>query len=263
MVRYMKLYWHFFAAQVKVMTEYWVDFIIGFMSVFFIQFTSVYFIKVVFDHIDVLNGWTFYEILFIYGIASTGRSIHQIFFDNLWLVGRDYIRTGNFDRLLIRPLNPLFHLIADKVQQDGVGNLVLGTILLGISMNHLAFDWGFWDIVLLIVMVISSGLIYSGINLFFVTFSFWMVDSFPLMQTAFNVSQFARYPLTIYSKPIRIILTWVVPYGFTSFYPATLFTGHKNYTTLALITPAVAAIICVIAYGFWIIGLRAYTSTGN
>ena len=56
LVRYLKLYWQFFKQQVKVMMEYRVDFLIGVLSVFFMQFASIFFIKVVFDHIPSLNG---------------------------------------------------------------------------------------------------------------------------------------------------------------------------------------------------------------
>ncbi|WP_210364160.1 ABC-2 family transporter protein [Bacillus sp. REN3] len=67
---------------------------------------------ILFGH-EQINGWTFNEILFIYGIAATGRSIHQIFFDNLWTLGWQYIHPGKLDSLLIRPVNPLFHVEAD------------------------------------------------------------------------------------------------------------------------------------------------------
>lgn len=86
------------------MMEYKVDFLIGILSVFIQQFASIFFIKVVFDHIETLKGWNFYQILLIYGIAFAGRAIHHIFFDNLWTIGWQYIRTGNFEDLFVCPL---------------------------------------------------------------------------------------------------------------------------------------------------------------
>lgn len=90
--RYIKLYWLYLKNHVKVMMEYRGDFIIGTSSVMLQQFTAIFFVSVVFHHIDAINGWSFYEILFIYGIAMTGRSIHHIFFDNLWTIGWQYIK---------------------------------------------------------------------------------------------------------------------------------------------------------------------------
>ncbi|SFB08130.1 ABC-2 type transport system permease protein [Bacillus sp. cl95] len=263
MKRYSRLYWEFAKSHMKVMMEYRIDFLIGIFSVMLEQFASIFFVKVVFDHIEQINGWSFYEILFIYGIAATGRSIHQIFFDNLWTLGWQYIRPGQLDRLLIRPVNPLFHLLADRLHQDGFGQLFIGLIILGTSIPHLDIAWGAMEILFLIIMIISSGMIFVAINLFFATFSFWMVDSLPIVWAVFNLSDFARYPLTIYHKGIRTFLTWIIPYGFTAFYPAAYFIGKSGYKEFALWTPVVALVCCFIAYSFWNRGLKAFASTGS
>lgn len=260
---YIKLYWKFLKVQLKVMMEYRLDFFIGISSILLLQFTNIFFIKIVFNHIEALNGWTFYEILFIYGIACTGRSLHHIFFDNLWVVGKQYIRTGNLDRLLIRPVNPLFHLVAEKVQQDGLGQLIVGIIVLKLAVSNIGMDWGFWELVLLIIMIISSGMIFVAINLFFSTFSFWMVDSEPLVYAVFSLSDFSRYPLTIYNKGVRFVLTWIIPYGFTAFYPASYFFEDLKYGKVALLTPFIALILCYISYAFWKKGLNSFSSTGS
>ncbi|MDR0137746.1 ABC-2 family transporter protein [Metabacillus idriensis] len=261
--RYAKLYYIFAKNHIKVMMEYRVDFFIGVISVMLQQFASIFFVKVVFDHIEQINGWTFYEILFIYGIAAAGRSLHHIFFDNLWTLGWQYIRPGQMDRLLIRPINPLFHVCADRLQQDGLGQLAIGIIILAAAFPHLDLAFGMMDWVMLVVMIISSGLIYIAINLFFATFSFWMVDSLPVVYAVFNLSEFAKYPLTIYNKTIRVFLTWIIPYGFTAFYPAAWFLDRNGYTFVGAVSPLVGVGSIALAYIFWLYGLRAYTSTGT
>lgn len=263
MWKYMVLYWHFFKARLKVMMEYRVDFLIGVTSNIFTQGTSILFIAIVFQHIDAINGWTFYEMLFIYAVAMMGRSLEHTFFDNLWLFGGQYIRPGNFDRILIRPVNALFQVIADKLQQDGIGSLILGLTVLFTATPHLDIHWGFTQVIWFIVMVISSGIIFLAVNLFFATLSFWMVDSVPIMFAVQRMSEFARYPMGIFGKGIRFVLTWIIPYGFTAFYPAAFFIGDSEFQQVAMWTPVVALISITIAYLFWNKGLRSFTSTGN
>jgi ABC-2 type transport system permease protein len=263
MQKYSRLYWEFAKNHLKVMMEYRVDFLIGVFSVMLEQFASIFFVKVVFNHIEQINGWGFYEVLFIYGIAATGRSIHQIFFDNLWTLGWQYIRPGNLDRLLIRPINPLFHVVADRLHQDGFGQLIIGIIILGTAMPQLDMTWGWVQILILVVMIISSGLIFIAINLVFATFSFWMIDSLPVVVAVFSLSDFARYPLAIYHKGIRMFLTWIIPYGFTAFYPAAYFIENEGYKWFLLWTPLVAIFCSVLAYAFWNKGLKAFASTGS
>ncbi|NLP51020.1 ABC-2 family transporter protein [Bacillus sp. RO1] len=261
--RYTFLYGKYFSNHLKVMMEYKADFFIGLFSVMVQQFTALFFLKIVFDHIEVLKGWTFYEILFIYAIAFLGRSIHHIFFDNLWTLGWQYIRSGNFDRLLLRPVNPLFQIVAERVQQDGFGQLIIGGIVLTIASVNLQIEWTIQSLLLLVVFIISSGILFVAINLFFITFSFWMVDSLPIVVSVFQLSEFARYPLTIYPKAVTLIITWLIPYGFTAYYPATYFFEKESIVMMALLTPGIAVLSFIIAYWFWNRGIRAFTSTGS
>ncbi|MFK4011559.1 ABC transporter permease [Bacillus cereus] len=261
--RYFILYTKYFSKHLKVMMEYKMDFFIGMVSVLFQQLASIFFLKIVFNHIEVLNGWNFYQILFIYGISFLGRSLHHIFFDNLWTVGWQYIRTGNLDRIMIRPVNPLFQIISERVQQDGIGQFIIGIIIISTSVNHLELSLGVIDVIMLCVLILSSGVIFIAINLFFITFSFWMVDSLPIVSAVFQFSEFPRYPLNIYPKFIVFFITWIIPYGFTAFYPAAYFFEDSNYKIISLCTPLVALIVAFISYKFWKKGLANFTSVGH
>ncbi|AIQ63620.1 ABC transporter permease [Paenibacillus stellifer] len=261
--RYAKLYWQFFKLRLKVMMEYRTDFFIGVFSTVLTQGAAVLFIGIVFSHIESIHGWTFYEIMFIYGISMTGRALEYIFFDNLWVIGMNYIRPGNFDRLMIRPINPLFNLIADRVQADGLGQLLTGVTVLLTASSQIGFDWTAGHIIFMLIAVLSSGVIFLSVNLFFATFSFWMTDSIPIMMAVHGLSDFARYPLSIYPRVIQVILTFLIPYGFTAFYPAAFFMNDSSFKTVALWTPAAAAISLFLAYQFWRRGLRAFASTGS
>ena len=61
---------------------------------------------------------------------------------------------------------------------------------------------------------------------------------------------------------LGILLTWLIPYGFTSFYPASYLTG-RSLGWLAWLAPLVAAILLLIGYQVWKFGLRHYAGTGS
>jgi len=258
----MKLYYHFIKQNIKVMLEYRADFIIGALSTFMMQLSGILFIWVIFQNINDLNGWTFYEVALVYGVLTLGKSINHIFFDNLWVLGWQYIREGRFDRLLIRPISPLFHLIADRLQQDGFGHLIIGVIITVKSFMELDISLGVADILLLIVFIISSGGIFSAINLMTTTISFWVVNSNPFIWSVFSTHEFALYPLSIYGKFIRILLTWIIPYAFASFYPVNYFLD-KGYGHLSLLSPGIAVILWIVALRVWQFGINNYSSTGS
>jgi len=102
----------------------------------------------------------------------------------------------------------------------------------------------------------------ESLNLITCVSAFWVMDSVPVTRVVFDNHVFAQYPLTIYPKAIGIWLTWMIPYGFASFYPASYLLG-RDVGALAWLGPVVAAGLLVIGYRVWQFGLRHYASTGS
>lgn len=94
MKRYFKLYIQFLKQYIKSLMEYRIDFVLGLIGFIFVQFVGVIFIKLIFNNIPSLAGWSFYEILFIYGFAQIPRGIDHVFTDNLWMLSRNIIVQG-------------------------------------------------------------------------------------------------------------------------------------------------------------------------
>lgn len=85
MKRYARLYIKFMQQYIKSLLEYRGDFILGLVGFFFVQFVGIIFLQLVFNAIPSLSGWSFYEILFIYGFAQIPRGIDHVFTDYLWI----------------------------------------------------------------------------------------------------------------------------------------------------------------------------------
>ncbi|MBI5564104.1 MAG: ABC-2 family transporter protein [Chloroflexi bacterium] len=260
--RYTSLYWYFLLQRFKILMEYRVNFFIGAFSTVLMQSAGVLAVWVIMRQIPDINGWTLNEILLIYGLLTLAKSINHMFADNLWVIGWGYIRPGGFDRFLVRPINPLFHLLADRFCHDGLGNLLVGTVLVGISSHALGIVWTPLNLLYLIMVVISGGVIFIALNLITATSAFFIIESIPITQVIFNTHEFARFPLTIYPRAIGLIMTWLIPYGFASFYPASQLLG-RDVGALAWLSPFVAVILAVISYRVWLFGLRHSSGTGS
>ena len=78
------------------------------------------------------------------------------------------------------------------------------------------------------------------------------------------MADFAKYPTEIYAKGIRFIITWVIPFGFVAYLPASYFLKPE---VSALQTIGVECVIAVVffavAYSVFTLGTRAYESAGN
>ena len=112
-------------------------------------------------------------------------------------------------------------------------------------------------------MAPSASLVYMGVFLAITSVSFWAEDRMGLAPPVYNLIRFSRYPITIYSLPIRFLLTFVLPFAWVAFYPATWFLGSAEFGRLALLTPLVGLTVFGGAVLIWQRGVRNYASTGS
>lgn len=130
----------FIKQYLKQIMEYKVDFVVGVLGVFLTQGLNLLFLKVLFQHIPSLDGWTFQQIAFIYGFSLIPKGIDHLFFDNLWALGQRLVRKGEFDKYLTRPISPLFHVLVETFQVDALGELLVGIILISHNDGNLDMD---------------------------------------------------------------------------------------------------------------------------
>ena len=261
MRRYASLYGLFLRQHVKTLLEYRAGFMFGMVALFFEQVAILTTIWVIMRQVPSLNGWSLPEVLLIYGLVIFSRACSQMFTENIWVVG-DYIREGAFDRLLVRPIDPLFHLLADGFNLQGLSNFLLGGALIVSTGQALGIFSSPFNIAYLVVAVASGAVIFFALNLITGTSAFWIINSIPVSAAVFENYLFAHYPLSIYPRAIQFLLTWIIPYGFASFYPASFLLG-RDVGPVVWISPLVAAVLVVIGYRLWLVALNRYEGTGS
>ncbi|HEX3077118.1 MAG TPA: ABC-2 family transporter protein [Lachnospiraceae bacterium] len=263
MKRYIHLYKVFATQFMKSLIQSKLDFVIGLLGFLLTQIFGIIFLSLIFKQIPDLNGWNFKQLVFIYGFAQIPRGIDHFLTDNIWMLSMRMVIRGEFDRYLLRPINPFMQLICEKFQADAVGELLVGFILVGISIINGCIEITFLNILLFIVSIIAGAIIYTSIKLFFASLAFWIKDSIAILQAAYEMSDFAKYPVTIYSKPIQGILSVILPFAFVAFFPASYFlTGISLAKTIGL-EVVISFITWIIAYATFNRGLRIYESAGN
>ncbi len=262
--RYIRLYRVLIAQFFKVVLQSKVDFLMGLFGFFFAQISGILFLYLVFQQIPHLQGWSMEQLIFIYGFAQIPRGIDHLLTDNIWLVAWRLVVNGDFDRYMLRPMNVFFQVIAEKLQPDALGELLVGTILVIYSGMRGVVVWSVESAVLFVVSIFAGALIYTSIKLFFASFSFWIKRSGPFLQFAYELADFAKYPTDIYARGIRFVITWVIPFAFVAYLPASFFLGVAGRSGgIIAVECAIAVIFWLIAYGVFRKGLQRYESAGN
>ena len=255
--RYLRLYRVLVTQFLKTIMQSKVDFLMGLFGFFFSQIVGIAFLYLVFQQIPSLQGWTLDQLIFIYGFAQIPRGIDHLLTDNVWMVAWRIVLNGDFDRYMLRPMNIFFQVIAEKLQPDALGELLVGGILVVRSLMKGVLIVDGLHAVLFCVSICAGALIYTSIKLFFASLAFWVKVSGPFLQVAYQMSDFAKYPTEIYARGIRFLITWVIPFAFVAYLPASFFL--KAGTSAGVI----GILLWCIAYAVFNKGTHVYESAGN
>jgi ABC-2 type transport system permease protein len=263
MRRYFRLYWLIWSQNIQAQMEYKFDFILGNIAAILGQVVGIAFVWVIFQDIGNLNGWSLPQIMLIYGLAALPHSLTALFFNGPWSLNH-HIQMGEFDRFLVRPANSLFLLLSDDAGIHSLGNLASGVAIIALASQALHFTWTLAHLAFLLLVVLCGTLICISINLITATISFWFTGSGTSVTFLVQrLRDFSRYPMDIYALPIQILLTWLIPFAFTSFFPAAFLLGRTEYKPFVYLIPFVSILFFGLAYGFWQLGVSRYESTGN
>lgn len=263
MRRYIRLHRIFISQYLKKLMEYKTDFLLGAIGLLMTQIMQIAFLGIIFSQIPALIGWSFEEVLFIYGFSLIAKFLDHLFTDNLWMVGYRIIRKGEFDKYLTRPINTLYHVIAENFCVDAFGEMLTCILLLGYSIPklHLPFHW--YTIPLLLIIVVFATLIYSSLKIITAAISFWTKASGHITHMLYMTNDFSKYPVSIYNKAVQTVITYVIPFAFTAYYPASYFLTGENPLFCIGGTVIAGAVLFALALFIWNRGLRAYESAGS
>lgn len=214
-----------------------------------------------------MNGWNFREMAFLYGLWMIGHALHNTLFSNVGDIP-EHIRDGEFDRLLVRPLDPLFQVIATPGQVFP-DELVLALFTFAAASWYSGVQVDLVFVVFVPLVALGGALIDLGLDLMIATVAFWFVRVDALRWIVLQLEQeFTRYPIGIYSRGVRLLLTVVFPFAFMNYFPATFFL-HKAENGLGLapgiglLTPLIGLAFVTLAYLFWRVGLNRYQGVGH
>ncbi len=261
-IRNIKLYGSFLVASLKRMMEYRVDCLVGMVSQIAFQIIELIFIWIIFQNTDNIAGWNFEHLLLLYGVMMLSVSINDLLFDSTYNIGRRLIRKGKFDTILLRPVHPLISVLGESETTTALGYMVLAVVLIVSMLIKLQITITVSLIIKILYFGILGGLIIGGIQTIFSIAGFWTYKCNEVVWSVFQLHKLAEYPIEIYNKFIRILITFILPFAFTAYYPTLEYLGLSE-SNLIYIIPFVTIFVWIIAIKVWNWALSKYRSTGS
>ncbi|MBI3394640.1 MAG: ABC-2 family transporter protein, partial [Spirochaetia bacterium] len=175
-----------------------------------------------------IGGWNPGQIAFLYGLLVLSQGIVAASFAGL-IEFSDFVRQGTFDRLLLRPLSPLVQALAMRFEPGGIANIALGIAAFVVAQTMVDIQWNFIRIVFFLLTIVGASCILAAIRIIIAALAFITVSTEGLQHLfVFSSREFLLYPLDIFSKPVRVLLTFFFPLAFINFYPAHYFLNKDS-----------------------------------
>jgi len=259
---YLHLYFTIEKQYIKARMQYRADFIISSIGMFFSSLATLGIFWVIFNSIPDLAGWTFTQLIFIYGFYMIAISPMQILFDNIWQI-RFHVQQGTFLKYYFRPLNMMFYYMSETFDLKGLTQLAGGIVLLIYASHQLNIVWSPLQIVLLLLTLFSASLVQISITILAGCAAFWVLDAYPILGLAWKLREYAPYPMNIFDGAFRFTFTYIIPLGFVAFYPSQLFLQPQTVSKLIYVSPIVGIGLFALTYWVWTLGVNSYTGTGS
>lgn len=211
-----------------------------------------------------LPGWTLAQVAVLYGIVNVAFALAE-------MSGRGFdqfaslVRTGDFDRFLLRP-QPTALLLAGQIfELSRVGRLLAGGLTLWWGALHAGVHWDVGKLATLLGAIGGGALIFYGVLVLQATLCFFTVESLEIVNAlTYGGITAAQLPLTLYPSWIRLLFTFVVPLACMNYLPAAvLFDKPDAALWKALSAPLVGIVFLTVALQVWKQGERKYRSTGS
>ena len=208
--------------------QYRADTLIVIVMALFFQGTGFAFAWVVLSRFEAIAGWGLGEIAFLYGLRLTIHAVAGVlagpFFGLEWQV-----RSGVFDRYLVRPVPPLLQFMTQSVQISVVGDLLGGLAIFAAANAITDVAWTPAAVAYLALAILGGALVQLAIRTLIgaITFRWQTSQSFMFLSDSL-VSTYGNYPLTIFGSVLGFLLTFLVPIAFVAYFPATVLLGRTD-----------------------------------
>lgn len=262
-----RLYLRYIGLSMRSQMEYRVSFIMQTLAHFLITVFEFVAIWALFQRFDSIQGWTFYEIAVFYGMISIAFSINDTLTRGFDIIGR-LIRSGEFDRYLLRPRSTILQLLGYEFTLKRFGRFSQGALILWIGITHLHLVWTPPKMLMMLWAILGASALFMGLIIIQATIAFWTIESLEIMNVlTYGGIETAQFPLTVYLPWFRKFFTFIVPLACVNYFPILLILEKSDplgtTPVFQALSPLAGFLFLLAGRQFWSIGLRHYTSTGS
>ena len=263
----LRAYAHLVLAQARSQAQYRTSFAIDLAGSVGFGLLDLVLVVVLFRVSRTLAGFTFAEVFLMTAFANCAFAIADILVGNIERL-RVYVRSGQLDTVLVRPLGTLTQLAALDLALRRIGRVTIGIAVVAMAAANAGLVLTPAHLVLLVVTPIAGAVIFAAVFVGTASVAFWWIESGELGNAmTYGGHDFAAYPIAIYGPMFRRLFAYGLGFAFVAYYPTLALIDRADPlgapAGLGYASPLAAMGAAVAAGLLWRTGVRHYNSTGS
>jgi ABC-2 type transport system permease protein len=260
------LYFRYIGISIRGQMQYRISFMTHALAHFLITGIEFIGLAALFQRFGTVAGWTLPEMAMFYGMVSIAFAIAEAVPRGFDLMGR-LIRSGDFDRMLLRPRPLAYQVLAQELQLMRVGRLSQALIILAWSAHRLEIAWTMPVLALLLWAITGGVCLFSGLFILQATLCFWTIESIEIVNCfTYGGVEAGQFPMSIYKRWFRHVFTFAIPLATVNYFPVHAILGRADplgsTVVLQWLSPLAGMVFLAVSLQFWRLGVRHYASTG-
>jgi len=260
MIHILKVYAKAISFSVAQATIFRTAFFLFYLWLFVDTLIKVLFFSAIYTQVNSIGGWNFTDVFLLV-------VVNGILWDMVWclfLSGfekfiEDFSK-GNFDFILLKPMNPLLYITITGFHARSFSGARLPLLLYAILF--LPISWPFLNIIAAIIVFLAGIVVYHALFAIVASLAFWIIDSEPILDFSFSITEGSRFPVTIFPKALQIIFTFIIPIFLVANYPVMIL-QQMTSPSFALTAILIAIGSEVIAFLVWKFSIKHYSSASS
>lgn len=216
----------------------------------------------VFHQRGTIAGWTWDEALIVTGFFVTLQGLLEGIVDPNLRGVVEHVRKGTLDFVLLKPHDAQLLVSVSRTVPAKIFHVLGGVGLVVWASARLDRAPTATDIGVAATLLVAGALALYGLWLVIVSTAFWFVRIDNLSYLLASILDAGRWPVTIYRSAVRFVLTFIVPVGIMTTWPALSLRGEMQPST-AVAAIATSAVFLVVSRLVWRFALRHYASASS
>ena len=257
-----KLYLHYVSVNIRCMMQYKTSFLLTSIGQFLVSFNVFLGIFFMFQRFSKVEGFTYSEVLLCYAIILLEFALAEMTARGFDTFSR-MVRSGEFDRILVRPQNEIVQVLGSKFELTRIGRIIQAIVMFAYGIMKSDAAWNFPKICTIVFMLIGGTAVFSALFLIYAALCFFTLDGLEFMNVFTDgAREFGKYPIGIYGKKMLFFTTFIIPYALIQYYPI-LYILDRRSSILYMFLPLAACWFLIPAILLWKFGVRHYKSSGS